>query len=52
MAAALGAKRVGLWGFSQGAWVAPLAAKFSADVATMPGRLRISRRRSTSRGSR
>ena len=33
VAAALGAERVGLWGFSQGAWVAPLAATLSEDVA-------------------
>jgi pimeloyl-ACP methyl ester carboxylesterase len=33
VAAALGAHRVGLWGFSQGAWVAPLAATLSEDVA-------------------
>jgi len=33
VAAALGAERVGLWGFSQGAWVAPLAATLSDDVA-------------------
>jgi pimeloyl-ACP methyl ester carboxylesterase len=33
VAAALGADRVGLWGFSQGAWVAPLAATLSGDVA-------------------
>src|SRR5207237_10738849 len=33
VAAALGAKCVGLWGYSQGAWVAPLAATLSADVA-------------------
>jgi uncharacterized protein len=33
VAAALGAERVGLWGLSQGAWVAPLAATLSADVA-------------------
>lgn len=33
VAAALGTDSVGLWGFSQGAWVAPLAATLSADVA-------------------
>lgn len=33
VAAALGVERVGLWGFSQGAWVAPLAATLSDDVA-------------------
>jgi uncharacterized protein len=33
VAAALGTGRVGLWGFSQGAWVAPLAASLAADVA-------------------
>jgi uncharacterized protein len=33
VADALGADRVGLWGFSQGAWVAPLAATLSDDVA-------------------
>jgi uncharacterized protein len=33
VADALGASRVGLWGFSQGAWVAPLAATLSEDVA-------------------
>ena len=33
VAAALDADRVGLWGLSQGAWVAPLAATLSADVA-------------------
>jgi len=33
VAAALGADRVGLWGFSQGAWVAPLAATLSEEVA-------------------
>jgi uncharacterized protein len=33
VADALGVERVGLWGFSQGAWVAPLAATLSADVA-------------------
>jgi pimeloyl-ACP methyl ester carboxylesterase len=33
VAAALEADRVGLWGFSQGAWVAPLAATLSGDVA-------------------
>ncbi|HEY7422523.1 MAG TPA: alpha/beta hydrolase [Gaiellaceae bacterium] len=33
VAAALGARRVGLWGFSQGGWVAPLAATLSEDVA-------------------
>jgi hypothetical protein len=33
VAGALGADRVGLWGFSQGAWVAPLAATLSEDVA-------------------
>jgi len=32
VAAALGADRVGLWGFSQGGWVAPLAATLSEDV--------------------
>ncbi len=31
--AALGADRIGLWGFSQGAWVAPLASTLSGDVA-------------------
>jgi pimeloyl-ACP methyl ester carboxylesterase len=30
---ALGVERVGLWGFSQGAWVAPLAASRSSRVA-------------------
>lgn len=33
VANALGAERVGLWGISQGAWVAPLAATLSDDVA-------------------
>jgi hypothetical protein len=33
VAAALGVERVGLWGFSQGGWVAPLAATLSEDVA-------------------
>jgi uncharacterized protein len=33
VAQALGVERVGLWGFSQGGWVAPLAATLSADVA-------------------
>jgi uncharacterized protein len=33
VAAALGASRLGLWGFSQGGWVAPLAAILSGDVA-------------------
>jgi uncharacterized protein len=33
VAAAIGTERVGLWGFSQGAWVAPLAATLSEDVA-------------------
>jgi pimeloyl-ACP methyl ester carboxylesterase len=33
VAEALGVERVGLWGFSQGGWVAPLAATLSADVA-------------------
>jgi pimeloyl-ACP methyl ester carboxylesterase len=33
VADALGADRVGLWGFSQGAWVAPLAARRSQGVA-------------------
>jgi pimeloyl-ACP methyl ester carboxylesterase len=33
VARALGAERVGLWGFSQGGWVAPLAATLSEDVA-------------------
>jgi uncharacterized protein len=33
IADALEAERVGLWGFSQGGWVAPLAATLSADVA-------------------
>ena len=33
VAAALGVDRVGLWGLSQGAWVAPLAATLSEDVA-------------------
>jgi hypothetical protein len=33
IAEALGAERVGLWGFSQGGWVAPLAATLSQDVA-------------------
>jgi len=32
VAAALRTERVGLWGFSQGAWVAPLAAVLSEDV--------------------
>jgi pimeloyl-ACP methyl ester carboxylesterase len=33
VAEALGVERIGLWGISQGAWVAPLAATLSADVA-------------------
>jgi pimeloyl-ACP methyl ester carboxylesterase len=33
VAAATGARRIGLWGFSQGGWVAPLAATMSDDVA-------------------
>ena len=33
VSAALGAERVGLWGLSQGAWVAPLAATLSDEVA-------------------
>ena len=33
VAAALGVDRVGFWGFSQGAWVAPLAATLSENVA-------------------
>jgi pimeloyl-ACP methyl ester carboxylesterase len=33
VAAALGVERVGMWGFSQGGWVAPLAATRSRDVA-------------------
>lgn len=33
VAAALDVERVGLWGLSQGAWVAPLAATHSEDVA-------------------
>jgi pimeloyl-ACP methyl ester carboxylesterase len=33
VAEALGAERVGLWGFSQGGWVAPLAATLSPEVA-------------------
>jgi len=33
VAEALGVERVGLWGFSQGGWVAPLAATLSEDVA-------------------
>jgi uncharacterized protein len=33
VAAALETPRLGLWGFSQGGWVAPLAATLSADVA-------------------
>jgi pimeloyl-ACP methyl ester carboxylesterase len=33
VAAALGTERFGLWGFSQGGWVAPLAATLSEDVA-------------------
>jgi len=33
VAAALGTRRTGLWGFSQGGWVAPLAATLSRDVA-------------------
>ncbi|HUZ16226.1 MAG TPA: alpha/beta fold hydrolase [Gaiellaceae bacterium] len=33
LAEALGVERVGLWGFSQGGWVAPLAATLSEDVA-------------------
>ncbi len=33
IAEALGVERVGLWGFSQGGWVAPLAATLSEDVA-------------------
>ncbi len=32
VAEALGVERVGLWGFSQGGWVAPLAATLSDDV--------------------
>lgn len=32
VAAALETKRLGLWGFSQGGWVAPLAATLSDDV--------------------
>lgn len=32
VAAALPVDRVGLWGFSQGGWVAPIAATMSADV--------------------
>ena len=30
---AIGAQRVGLWGFSQGGWIAPLAATASDEVA-------------------
>lgn len=33
VAQALGAERVGLWGISQGGWVAPLAATLSEDIA-------------------
>jgi pimeloyl-ACP methyl ester carboxylesterase len=33
VARALGVPRFGLWGYSQGGWVAPLAATLSADVA-------------------
>lgn len=33
VADALGVQRFGLWGFSQGGWVAPLAATLSSDVA-------------------
>jgi uncharacterized protein len=33
VAAALDTQRLGLWGFSQGGWVAPLAATLSDDVA-------------------
>ena len=33
VAEALAVERVGLWGFSQGGWVAPLAATLSSDVA-------------------
>jgi pimeloyl-ACP methyl ester carboxylesterase len=33
VAAALETRRVGLWGFSQGGWVAPLAATLSDDVS-------------------
>lgn len=33
VAAALRAERIGLWGFSQGAWVAPLAATLSDKIA-------------------
>jgi len=33
VAAVLGTARFGLWGFSQGGWVAPLAATLSDDVA-------------------
>jgi uncharacterized protein len=33
VAAALGAERVGVWGYSQGGWVAPLAAALSDDIA-------------------
>ena len=33
VAAALGVEHVGLWGYSQGGWVAPLAATLSAEVA-------------------
>ena len=33
----VGAKRVGLWGFSQGGWVAPLAATESPRVAFLVG---------------
>jgi len=33
IAEALAVERVGLWGFSQGGWVAPLAATLSAEVA-------------------
>jgi pimeloyl-ACP methyl ester carboxylesterase len=33
VARSLGVGRVGLWGYSQGGWVAPLAATFADDVA-------------------
>jgi uncharacterized protein len=33
VASELATERVGLWGFSQGAWAAPLAATLSADIA-------------------
>lgn len=33
VAAAVDARRIGLWGYSQGGWVAPIAATISRDVA-------------------